>query len=107
MATGKKVKDIFQSTTPNPGAGLEVAPQFKGRPQAAEPYKKVTVCLFNSHTLFLDKIALAIQERTGHHIPRAELIRAMVDHAAAWIDPKREDFDKTVRSLLPNLKKGG
>ena len=34
-------------------------------------------------------------------------LRAMVDHAAAWIDPKREDFDKTVRSLLPGLKKGG
>lgn len=106
MATGKKVKDIFQSTTTNPGAGVVIAPQFKGRPQAVEPYKKVTVCLFNKHTLFLDKIALAIQERTGQHIPRAELIRAMVDHAAAWIDPKREDFDKTVRSLLPNLKGG-
>jgi hypothetical protein len=104
MATGKKVKDIFQSTAPNPGVGLAAAPQFKGRPQATEPYKKVTVCLFNSNILFLDKIALAIQERTGQHIPRAELIRAMVDHAAAWIDPKREDFDKTVRSLLPNLK---
>ena len=107
MATGKKVKDIFQSTTARPGAALAVAPQFKGRPQAAEPYKKVTVCLFNSNILFLDRIALAIQERTSQHIPRAELIRAMVDHAAAWIDPKREDFDKTVRSLLPNLKKGG
>lgn len=107
MATGKKVKDIFQSTAPNPGAGLSTAPQFKGRPQAAEPYKKVTVCLFNSNILFLDKIALAIQERTGQHVPRAELIRAMVDHAAAWIDPKRDDFDKTVRSLLPGLKKGG
>lgn len=107
MATGKKVKDIFQSTARNPGAGLAAAPQYKGRPQAAEPYKKVTVCLFNSNILFLDKIALAIQERTGQHIPRAELIRAMVDHAAAWIDPKREDFDKTVRSLLPGLKKGG
>lgn len=106
MATGKKVKDIFQSTTNNPGAAGVAAPQFKGRPQAVEPYKKVTVCLFNKHTLFLDKIALAIQERTGQHVPRAELIRAMVDHAAAWIDPKREDFDKTVRSLLPNLKGG-
>lgn len=107
MATGKKVKDIFQSTATNPGVGLAAAPQFKGRPKAAEPYKKVTVCLFNSNILFLDKLALAVQERTGQHIPRAELIRAMVDHAAAWIDPKREDFDKTVRSLLPGLKKGG
>ena len=107
MATGKKVKDIFQSTATKSEAGLAVAPQFKGRPQAVEPYKKVTVCLFNKHTLYLDKIALVIQEKTGQHIPRAELIRAMVDHAAAWIDPKREDFDKTVRSLLPNLKKGG
>ena len=106
MATGKKVKDLFQSTTHKPGAGLEAAPQSKGRPQAAEPYKKVTVCLFNRHTLYLDKIALVIQEKTGQHIRRAELIRAMVDHAAAWIDPKREDFDKTIRSLLPGLKKG-
>jgi hypothetical protein len=105
MATGKKVKDIFQSTTHKSGAGVEVVPQFKGRPQAVEPYKKVTVCLFNSHTLFLDKISLVIQEKTGQHIPRAELIRAIVDHATTWIDPKREDFDKTIQSLLPNLKR--
>ena len=79
--------------------------RVKGRPLAAEPYKKITVCLFNRHTLFLDKIALVIQERTGQHITRAELIRALVDHAAAWIDPKRENFDTTIRALLPNLKK--
>lgn len=99
MTIGKRVKDIPKSVTAKP-------PHIKGRPQATEPYKKVTVCLFDRHTLFLDKLALEIQERTGQHIRRAELIRALVDHAAAWINPKQENFNTTIRSLLPNLKGG-
>lgn len=104
MATGKKAKDIFTRTTKSADIALEVTPRFKGRPRAAEPYQKVTVCLFDRQTIWLDKVALAIREKTGKHVRRAELVRAIVDHAAAGLDPKRPDFDKAVRSLLPNLE---
>ena len=82
------------------------APRIKGRPQASEPYQKVTVCLFDRHVLFLDKVALAIREKTGKHVKRAELVRSIVDHAAAWVRPDKPDadFDKAVRSLLPSLE---
>jgi hypothetical protein len=105
-ATGKKAKDIFTRTTKPAGIGLEVAPRIKGRPANAEPYQKVTVYLYNRQTLWLDKLALAIREKTGQHVARAELVRALVDHAAAWIEPDRTDanFDKAVRSLFPSLK---
>ena len=103
MATGKKPKDIFAPTTKDaktPAVGLEVAPRIKGRPRAAESYQKVTVCLYDRHVLYLDKVALAIREKTGKkHVKRAELIRALVDHAAAWIDPSKAGFDKAIRSL--------
>ena len=106
MATGKKAKDIFTRTTKPADIGLEVAPRIKGRPKAPEAYQKVTVCLFDRHVLFLDKVALAIREKTGKHIKRAELVRAIVDHAAAWVRPDKPDadFDKAVRSLLPSLE---
>jgi hypothetical protein len=100
MATGKRAKDIFQSTTRKPDIGLEVAPRVKGRPAGPE-YVKVTVVLFPKHVLFLDKVALAIRERTGKPVKRAELIRALVDRASTWIDPAGKDFDKTIRDLLP------
>ena len=102
MATGKKAKDIFARTKPE-DIGLKSKPRGHGR-QAAESYQKVTVCLFDRHVLFLDKVALAIREKTGQHVRRAELVRAIVDQAAAGIDPERKDFDKAVRSLLPGLK---
>lgn len=103
MATGKKAKDIFTQTAKPEDIGVKPKPQGHGR-QAAESYQKVTVCLFDRHVLFLDKVALAIREKTGQHVRRAELVRAIVDQAAAGIDPERKDFDKAVRSLLPGLK---
>lgn len=77
MATGKKSKDIFTKTTP--AERSEVALASKGR---AEPYQKVTVCLYDRQVLWLDKTALEILERTGKHINRAALIRDILDHAA-------------------------
>ena len=105
MATGKKAKDIFTRTANVPKVGLKTKPRVTGRPKNAEPYTKVTVCLYDRQTLWLDKVALAIREKTGQHVARAELVRALVDHAAAWIEPDRKDknFDKAVRSLFPSL----
>ena len=103
MALGKKAKDIFAQTTKPAGIGLEVEPRFKGRPQAAEHYQKVTVCLFGRQTLWLDKVALAIREKTGQHVSRAELVRALVDQSAGALKPESRDFDKAVRALLPGL----
>ena len=104
MATGKKAKDIFTKTTKPADIGLEVAPRVKGRPKNGEPYQKVTVCLFDRQTLWLDKVRLAIREKTGKNVHRAELVRALVEHAAAWINlDKPEDFDKAVRSLLKGI----
>jgi len=105
MATGKKAKDIFTRTTSSADIGLEVAPRIMGRPRTAEPYQKVTICLFDRQTLWLDKVALAIREKTGRSVRRAEMVRALVDHAAGMIDPTRKDFDKTVRDLLPSIEK--
>ncbi len=100
MATGKKAKDIFTRTS-KPDIALEVPPRIMGRPKAAEAYQKVTVCLFNRQTIWLDKVCLAIREKTGKNVHRAELVRALVEHAAVWINlDKPEDFDKAVRSLL-------
>ncbi|MDI9613028.1 MAG: hypothetical protein QM330_08220 [Acidobacteriota bacterium] len=105
MATGKKAKDIFTKTTKPADIGLEVAPRVKGRPKNGEPYQKVTVCLYDRQTLWLDKLGLAIREKTGKHVARAELVRAIVDHASAWVRPDgpAEDFDKAVRSLLKDI----
>ena len=107
MATGKKAKDIFTRTAKSKkraDIGLEVAPRTKGRPQSAEPYQKVTVCLYDRQVLVLDKIALAIREKTGKSVRRAELIRAVVDQVAGKLKPEAKDFDKAVRSLLPDLE---
>lgn len=104
MATGKTSKDIFTQTK-KADIALEVTPRITGRPKAPETYQKVTVCLFNRQTIWLDKVCLAIREKTGQHVHRAELIRALVEHAAAWVNPSREDFDKSVRSLLSGLNK--
>lgn len=103
MATGKTSKDIFKRTS-KPDISLEVPPRFMGRPKAAEAYQKITVCLFNRQTIWLDKVRLAIREKTGQNVHRAELIRALVEHAAVWINlNKPEDFDKAVKSLLKGI----
>ncbi len=97
MATGKKAKDIFTRTAKVPKAGLGVKPRVSGRPKS-EPHKKVTVPLYERHILLLDRIALAIREKTGEHVARADLIRALIDKAAP--DPKAKTFEKAVRELL-------
>jgi len=104
MATGKNVKDIFSATKKRPVTiGLKIAPRVRGRPVAREPYNKVTVCLADRQTIMLDKIAIAIRERTGECVHRAELIRAIVDQAAAKLTPDSPTFDKAIRELLPGL----
>jgi len=104
MATGKKATDIFQKTT-RPDIGLDVAPRVKGRPRTAEPYQKVTICLYDRQVIHLDRVALAIRERTGKCVRRAELVRALVERAAGDLDPDKPGFDAAVRDLLPELKR--
>ena len=100
MATGKKAKDIFTRTTDVPKVGLEVKPRITGRPKAKEPYRKVTVPLYDRHVFLLDKVALAIREKTGTHVCRADLIRALIDKAAPALDPAGKNFDKATHELL-------
>ncbi len=102
MAIGKKATDIFQSTAPQKAAiAPKAAPRIKGRPAAPESYEKVTICLFKKHVLFLDRVTLAIREKTGRGIRRAELVRALIDQAADTLDPGKDDFEKTIRKLFP------
>jgi len=107
MAIGKKAKDIWQSTTKTPKVGLEVAPRNmnRGRPSGPD-YEKVTVCLYPKHVIFLDKVALAVRERAGKPVRRAELIRALLDQVAGRLDPAGADFDKAIRALIPDILKG-
>ena len=105
MATGKKALDIFTPTVgKRPVIGAEVAERIEGRPRAAEPYQKVTVTLYDRQIIALDKVALAIRERTGQAVSRAEMIRAVLDKAAGSLNPEAPDFDKNVRELFPILK---
>lgn len=105
MATGKKALDIFTKTTgKRPDIGVEVPERIEGRPRAAEPYQKATVVLYERQILHLDKVALAIRERTGQSVSRAELIRAILDAAAGSLNPEGPDFDKNVRELFPVLR---
>ena len=105
MATGKKATDIFTPTTGKKAdIGIEVPERVKGRPTAAESYRKVTVTLFDRQIFYLDKVALAIREKTGQVVHRAELIRAILDKAAGSLNPEAKDFDKTVRELFPVLR---
>jgi hypothetical protein len=102
MAIGKKATDIFQSTAPvKAKIAPETAPRVKGRPPATESYEKVTICLFKKHVLFLDRVSLAIREKTGRGIRRAELVRALVDQAADTLDPGKDDFVKTILKMFP------
>ena len=106
MATGKKAKDIFQPTA-RPKVDLEVAPRYgrQGRKPAEEEYSKVTVCLYDRHTLLLDKACLAVRELTGQRVFRAELLRAIVEVAVAGLDPSAPDFGKKVKALLDAPRK--
>jgi len=102
MATGKTSKDIF-TRTKKTSIGLEVTPRIMGRPKALEEYQKITVCLYNRQTLALDKIALAIREKTGQHVHRAELIRALVEQSLMTLNPAGKDFDNAVKALLKGI----
>ena len=95
-------KDIFTKTTrARASIAPDVTPRTKGRPQNIEPYQKVTVCLFDRHIVFLDKVTLAIRERGGKPIKRAELLRAIVDHISGTIQPDKPGFDRAIRSIMP------
>jgi hypothetical protein len=67
-------------------------------------YQKITVILYERQILFLDKVSLAIRERTGQVVHRAELIRAVLDKAAGSLNPESNGFDLTIRELFPILK---
>jgi len=104
MATGKKALDIFQATTGKRAEiGAEVPERIKGRPKSREAYEKITVILYGRQVLQLDKVSLAIRERTGQVVHRAELIRAILDKYAGALNPEAKDFDKMVRELFPIL----
>jgi len=104
MAIGKKPLDIFAPTTKRPIIGKDVPERIKGRPAAAEATTKATISLPERQILFLDKVALAIRERTGEYVSRSELIRAIIDHDAGSLNTEGPDFDKTIRDLFPILK---
>ena len=105
MATGKKAKDIFTKTADTKPTTRKAPSPGLGRPKTAEPYTKVTVCLFDRQTLWMDKVSLAIREKTGQHIARAELVRGILDYVQKRIvpDPSSPDFEKAARSFLPGL----
>ncbi len=100
----EKLQKGLARTTRRPGINLEPTPRVFGRPKAAEPYRKVTVCLYDRHILLLDKAALAVREKTGKIIRRAELVRALVEKFAGSLNPEANAFEKTVRSLLAKLE---
>ena len=102
MATGKKVQDIFSSTMRKRAdiIGIEVKERRLGRPAAVEPYQKVTVTMYERQILHLDKVALAIREKTGQVVHRAELIRALLDKYARALNPEALDFDENVRDIF-------
>ncbi len=100
-------KQAMSTCTPTTGkgadAGINIPERNGGRPRAAEPYQKVTVTLYERQILFLDKAVLAIRERTGQAVNRAELIRAILEAASGSLNPEVKDFDKNVRGLFPIL----
>lgn len=105
MAIGKKALDIFTPTTGEKAdIGAEVKPRIEGRPPSSEPYQKVTITLYDRQIISLGRVALAIRERTGQVVNRAELIRAILDAAAGSLNPDSPDFEKNVRELFPILK---
>jgi hypothetical protein len=99
MATGKKALDIFSSTRKRVDIGIEAKERIQGRPAAVEPYQKVTT-MYERQILHLDKVALAIREKTGQVVHRAELIRALLDKYAGTLNPEAPDFDENVRDIF-------
>lgn len=70
---------------------------------AMEAYQKVTVTLYDRQILHLDKISLAIREKTGQVVHRAEMIPAIVDKVIGSMNPEGPGFDKKVKELFPAL----
>ena len=105
MATGKTGKTALDIFTPTKGKkrdiGIAVAERIEGRPRAAEPYKKITVTLYERQILHLDKAALVIRERTGQAVSRAAMIRAVLDKVAGSLNPDAPNFDENIRELFP------
>jgi len=100
MEIEEKTKFTVQGSRKKPNIALEESHHIKGRAKTGEPYQKVTICLFEKHVLFLDKIVLAIREKTGKRIKRAELVRALVDNAARMMNPGHDDFENQVKILF-------
>ena len=93
MATGKKAKDIFTKTAGKKKTGGKNAASALDIPKK-ESYQKVTVCLFDRQTIWLDKTILDLRERTGRRLSRAELIRHILDAAAGHPAPADTPFDE-------------
>lgn len=111
MATGNKVKGLFNKTAPAAGESEkpDLMPRKRGRPRAttpSEPYEKVTVCIYKSQILWLDKVALAYREKADKRIYRAELIRALIGEAMKSIDPGNLDeaFVRAVDDLVASTE---
>lgn len=98
MATGKQAKDIFTKTAGKKKAGGKAAPPVLGLPRK-EPYTKVTVCLFDRQTIWLDKTILELREKTGRHVSRAEVIRRILDATAGRPAPTGVPFDENAFEL--------
>lgn len=98
MATGKKAKDIFTKTA---GKKKAAAPALDIPKK--ESYQKVTVCLFDRQTIWLDKTILELREKTGRHVSRAELIRRILDAAAGNPAPAapfdEKDFERKLWAI--------
>lgn len=107
MATGSKAKGLFSKTVSEQTSTekQELITRKRGRPRAttpSEPYEKVTVCIYKSQILWLDKVALAYREKADKRIYRAELIRALIGEAMKSIDPANldEKFVNAVDELV-------
>lgn len=52
----------------------------RGRPRThREPWTKVSVVMFERQVLELDRLTTTIRSKTGAHLTRAEVIRALLD----------------------------
>jgi hypothetical protein len=66
-------KGTIRKATPRPRAR-------RGRPRThREAWTKVSVVMFERQVLDLDRLTTAIRRKTGAHLTRAEVIRALLD----------------------------
>lgn len=65
----------------------------RGRPRThREAWTKVSVVMFERQVLELDRLTTAIRSKTGAHLTRAEVIRALLD----GLDESRLDITTVV-----------